>query len=94
MIYTREKGVEQFEDTKEVIRIRKSKERQHNGEKKKGKGTNNVLQNITHKTKDRVTRTQPKPGCELRCSTRVSSSCSTSGARRFNLVTNPVIGHA
>ena len=44
-----------FEDTKEVIRIRISKKnRQHNGWKKKDKRTNNDLQNITHKTKDRV----------------------------------------
>jgi hypothetical protein len=28
---------------------------------------------------------------ELRCSGRVSSSCSSSGTRRVNLVTNPVI---
>jgi hypothetical protein len=36
-----------FEDTKGVIRILKSKnERQHNGQKKKYKGTNNDLQNI------------------------------------------------
>jgi hypothetical protein len=36
-----------FEDTKGVIRIRKSmKERQHNGQKKKYKRTNNGLQNI------------------------------------------------
>jgi hypothetical protein len=27
------------------------------------------------------------------CSGKVSSSCSTSGARRVNLVTNPVISH-
>jgi hypothetical protein len=33
----------------------------------------------THKTKDRVTRTPLKSGDELRCSGRVSSSCSTSG---------------
>jgi len=33
------------------------KNRQHNGKKKKYKRTNNDLQNITHKTKDRVTRT-------------------------------------
>jgi hypothetical protein len=39
--------LEEFEDTKEVIRIRKSKkDRQHNGQK------DNVLQNITHKRKD------------------------------------------
>ena len=33
----------------------------------------------THKTKDRVTRTSVKPGGELRCFGRVSSSCATSG---------------
>ena len=43
----------------------------------------------THKTKDRVAQT----GNELRCSGRVGSSCSTSGTRRVNLVTNPVITH-
>jgi len=37
------------------------------------------------KTKDRITRTP------LRCSGRVSSSCSTSDTRRVNLITNPVI---
>jgi len=47
----------------------------------------------THKTKDRVTRTQLKTGCELRCPRKVYSSCSTSGTRRVNLVTNPVISH-
>jgi len=47
----------------------------------------------THKTKDRVTRTSLKTGGELRCSGRVSSSCSTSGTRRVNLVTSPVISH-
>jgi hypothetical protein len=45
----------------------------------------------TYKTKDRVTRTPLKTGDELRCSETVSSSCSTSGTRRVNLVTNPVI---
>jgi len=47
----------------------------------------------THKTKDRVTRTPLKTGVELRCSGRVSKSCSTSGTHRVNLVTNPVISH-
>ena len=47
---------------------------------------------LTHKTKDRVTRTPLKPS-ELRCSGRVSSSCSTSGIHRVNLVTNPEISH-
>jgi hypothetical protein len=40
-----------------------------------------------------VTRTPLKTGGELRFSRRVNSSCSTSGTRRVNLVTNPVIGH-
>ena len=34
-----------------------------------------------HDTKDRVTCTQLKTGGELRCSRRVSSSCSSSGTR-------------
>ena len=58
---------EEFEDTEEVIRIRKSKkDRQLNGQTKKDKRKNNDLQNITHKTKDRVTRTPLRTGCELR----------------------------
>ena len=86
---------EEFEDTKGVIGIRKSKEdRQHNGQNKKHKWTNNDLQNTTQKTKDRVTQTSLKSGVELRCSGRASSSCSTSGTRRVNLFTNPVISHA
>jgi len=49
---------EEFDDIKWLFIIRKSnKDRQHNGQKKKDKRTNNDLQNITHKTKDRVTRT-------------------------------------
>jgi len=47
----------------------------------------------THKTEDRVTRTQLRTGAELRCSGRVGSSCSSSGACRVTLVTNPVISH-
>jgi len=44
-----------FEDTKGIIRFRKSKkDKQANGQKK---STNNDLQNITQKTKDRATRT-------------------------------------
>ena len=49
---------EDFDDTKGVIGIRKSKkDRQHRGQKKKDKRTNNDLQNITLKTKDRETPT-------------------------------------
>jgi hypothetical protein len=48
----------ELDNTKGVIRIRKSKkDRQHNGKAKKAKRTSNDLQNIIHKTKDRVTRT-------------------------------------
>ena len=49
----------------------------------------------THRIKDRViiTRTPLKTGGELRCHRRVSSTCSTCGARRIILVTNPVICH-
>jgi hypothetical protein len=51
------------EDTKGVIRIGKSKkDRQHNGQKKKDKMTNEDLQNTTQKTKNRATRTPKKPG--------------------------------
>jgi len=75
----------EFEDTKGVIRIRISKKnRQHNGQKKKYKRTNNDLQNIHIKLK-------LKTGGELRCSGRVGSSCSTNGTRRVNLVTNSVV---
>ena len=37
---------------KGVIRSSKSKDRQHNGQRKKTKGQNNVLLNIRQKTKD------------------------------------------
>ena len=47
----------------------------------------------THKTKDRVTRIPLKTGGIIRYSGRESSSCSTSGNRRVNLVTNPLISH-
>jgi len=47
----------------------------------------------SHKNKNRVTRIPQKTGGGLRFSGRVSSSSSTSGTRRFNLVTNMVISH-
>jgi hypothetical protein len=43
---------EQFEDTKRVIKSRKSKDRQYNEQNKNIKMTNNDLQNTTEKTKD------------------------------------------
>ena len=81
----------EFEDTKGVIRIRKSKtNRHHNGQKKKDKPR---FTKHTHKTKDWATRTQLKTRGELRSSGRVGNSCSTSGTCHVNLITNPVISH-
>jgi hypothetical protein len=68
----------------------KSKDRQHNGQKKKDKQRSTKL---AHKTKDWVTQTPLNSDGELRCSGRVSSSCSTSSIRHFNLVTHPMISH-
>jgi hypothetical protein len=61
----------------------------------KDKRTNNDLQNIIQKTKDRATRIPLKTGGrgELECSGRVSNSCSTCGTSHATLVTNPVINH-
>ena len=69
-------SADEFYDTKGIIKICKSKKnRQHNGQKKKDKMTNNDLQNITQKTKDWVTRTPLNTGSELMCSGRVINSC-------------------
>jgi len=77
-----------------VIRIRKlKKDRQHYGQKKKGQRDKQRSTKHTHKTKDRVTRTPLKFGDKLMCSGRISSSCSTSGTRHVNLLSNPVISH-
>jgi hypothetical protein len=52
---------EEFEDTKELIRIMKSKkERQHNDQKEKGQTDIHRSTKHTHTTKDRVTRTPLK----------------------------------
>ena len=76
---------EEIEDTKGVIRIHKSKDR-HNGQTETIKRPNNDLQNITKKSKDRITRTSQKiNGGELRCSASVNISCSTSGTREVCL---------
>jgi len=75
---------EKFQDTKGVIRSSKSK---------KDRRTNNDLQSITQKSKDRATRTSLKTGRELRFSGRVSSFCSTCGTRNVTSVTNMVINH-
>ena len=74
--------LEDFDDTKGVIRIPISKKnRQRNGQKKKYKRTNNDRQNIHIK----LTRTPLKTGGELMCSGRVRISCSISDTRRVNL---------
>ena len=52
---------DEFEYPKGMIRIRKSKDRQYNGQM-----TNYHLQNITNKTKDQVTRTSLKTEDKLR----------------------------
>ena len=46
------KGLPKIKDNKGVIRSCKWKDRQHSGQKKKDKRTNNDLQNISQKTKD------------------------------------------
>jgi len=40
-----------FEDTRGVIRAHKSKDRQHNGQRKNDKWTNNDIHNTMQKTK-------------------------------------------
>ena len=57
--------------------IRKSEDRQHNGQRKKNKE-----RSTEHKTKDQVTRTPQKIEDELRFDTR-----------RVNLVTTPMESH-
>ena len=79
--------LKKLDETKGVTRCRKSKTKNNTMVKrKKDKMTKNDLQNSTEKTKDRVTRTPQKIGGELGCSGKVSSSCSTSGARCVTLV--------
>ena len=77
---------EEFEDTKGAIRIRISKNKQHNGEQKKPQKDKQRSTKHTYKTKDRVTRTPLKTGGELMCSGRVNNSCTTSDTRCVSLV--------
>ena len=65
---------EEFEDAKGAIRNRISKKNSQ-WSKEKTQKDNQWSTKHTYKTKDRVTKT----GDELRCSERVSSTCSTSG---------------
>ena len=81
-----------FEHTKGVIRIRISKkDRQHNGQKKKGQNDKQRSTKHTHKTKDRVTRTPLKTGGTPRFSGRVSSSCSNIDTRRVKRLESQTI---
>ena len=84
---------EEFKDIKGAIRIRISKKNTIQWPKEKVPKNKQRSTKHTHKTKDRVTRIPLKTGGELRCSGRVGNSCSTSGTRRVNLVTNPMISH-
>jgi hypothetical protein len=69
----------ELEDTKGVIRVRKSKkDRQHIRQKKKDKRTNNDIHGTMQKAKDRVTRTPLQTGDERRCFRWANSSCFTS----------------
>jgi hypothetical protein len=54
----------------------------------KRKRTNNGLQNIAQKIKDRATRTPLKSGGELVCCGRLGISCSTCGIHRVTLHRN------
>ena len=78
--------LEEFEDTKGILGT--TQWPKENVQKDKQRSTKH-----THKTKDRVTRTPLKTGVELGCFRRVSSSFSTSGTCRVNLITNTVISH-
>jgi len=53
---------EEFENTKGEVRICKSKDRQHNGQKKKGQEDKQRSTKHTHKSKDRVSQTSLKLG--------------------------------
>jgi hypothetical protein len=72
---------EEFEDTKEVIRIRISTKNRYTrkwSHEKVQKDKQRPKKHM-HKTKDRVTRTPLKTGGRLGCSGRLRSYSSTSG---------------
>jgi hypothetical protein len=87
--YTFNSLYDRLEDSEEVIRTRLLI--QYRGQNKKDNRTNNHLQNITQKTKDRAIRTSLKTMGEHRCSGRVCSSWSTCDTHRINRFTNPDI---
>jgi len=81
------------EDTKGVIRMCIEEKQTTQWPKEKVQKDKQRSTKHSHKNKDRVTRTPLKTGGGLWFSGRVSSSCLTSGTRRFNLVTNMVTSH-
>jgi hypothetical protein len=62
--------------------------------KEKGQQYTQRFTKHRHRTNDQVKRTSLKTGNELRSSGMLNSSCSTSGIRRFTVVTNRVIRSA
>ena len=74
---------EEFEDQNPYI------EEEETTQRSKEKGQMDKQRFTKHTCKSK--RTPQKNGGELRCSGRVSTSCSTSDTLRVNLVTNPVI---
>jgi hypothetical protein len=84
---------EEFEVTKEVIRIRISTDNTCTMAKRKStKGQTTIHK--THIQNQRSSNMNPTTNRgERRCSGRVGSSCPTSGTRRVNLVTNLVLCH-
>ena len=79
---------EEFEGTKGVIGIRKSKDRQHNGQTIRDKRIDNDPQNTTLKAKDWAMRIPLNTGIELGCIVRVGTD-----TRRVTLVTHAMINH-
>jgi hypothetical protein len=78
---TRVKGRVSLVDQELIIIICKSKDRQHNGQRKKNKNDTQWSTKHYTKTKVRVTQTPLKTGGDIRCCGRVSASCSTIGNR-------------
>jgi prophage antirepressor-like protein len=78
---------EKYEYIKRVIRIRKSKDRLYNGQKKNDKTSHRKLKTEQHEP--RYLQIMD----ELGCYGRVYSSCSTCDRRGDTLVINPVIYH-
>jgi len=81
-------GQEEFEDTKEVVRICKWKDRPHNGQKDKQRSTKHYTENLrssnTNPTKNRGCTQLLWKGKQF-----LIYMCT----RRVTLITNPVTSH-